>query len=206
MAFWGAPLLQKNHAQKSCEAAIAMSQALTKNRERYKKEYGIDVFVGLGIHTGEMNVGNMGSQRNFSYTVIGDNVNLASRVEGVTKFFGVELLTTRSTLDLISENTPSHRVLGKVQVKGKKQAVEMIELCATPLPGKFAEAFDEGKKLYERKEWKKALEIFEELSLESEKIFERKDGPTELYLEKTKELIARKPEGEWNSVWYLTEK
>src|SRR5690606_38187295 len=95
MAFWGAPLDQPQHAAQACQAAVLMQKKLAEDRPYYKEKYGIDVNIGIGINTGSVNVGNMGSERIFEYTVIGDHVNLASRLEGLTKEYQSGILTTR---------------------------------------------------------------------------------------------------------------
>src|SRR5690606_6603814 len=128
MAFWGAPLDQPLHAVNACKAAIRMQKTLREMRPYFKEKYDIEVNVGIGINSGSVSVGNMGSERIFEYTVIGDQVNIASRIEGLTKEYHSAILTTRGTLDLIAQSgqpLPPRRVLDFVKVKGKKVAVEI---------------------------------------------------------------------------------
>ncbi len=117
MAFWGAPIKQADHALLACRAALEM-QKVGKNSP-FK--------MRIGINTGEMVVGNMGSHERFDYTVLGDNVNLASRLEGINKKFGTKIIISQSTYDLVKDNVKA-RKLGKVTVKGKKQKITIYEL------------------------------------------------------------------------------
>ena len=112
-----------------------MLQVLDANRERFQTQYGVEVQIGIGINSGAVNVGNMGSSRIFEYTVIGDHVNLASRLEGLTKFYGVGIITTRLSFDYLSggrsDAGPSHARF--CQSEGKKKAVELIQVIERDL-------------------------------------------------------------------------
>jgi len=208
MAFWGAPLPQADHALRACNAAIAMAKALDENRERYLSKYGIGVFMGIGLHSGEVSVGNMGSLRSFSYTVIGDNVNLASRLEGATKYFGVEILTTRGTLDCIEAaggTPPAHRSLAVTQVKGKKNGVEVIELLRDGNDDSALEAFQQGVSHYRKRKWKLAMACFEK----SAQGLGKKGKPdlcSEKYLEQCRAFAKKAPPAKWDGSWALTDK
>ncbi len=124
MAFWGAPVDTPNHAPLAVKAALEMSQAVrqinTENRSKGIEEIGI----GIGINTGIMCVGNMGSTIRHSYTVIGDAVNLGSRLEGLSKNYGVEIVVSESTRKLAPEF--AWQELDRVRVKGKEQAVSIF--------------------------------------------------------------------------------
>ncbi len=208
MAFWGAPLDQAKHATHCAQAAVAMMKALAENRARYREQYGVDVRIGIGINTGVVNVGNMGSDNNFEYTVIGDHVNLASRLEGLTKHYGVGILVTRFTLDHIvaaGDQAPAHRVLDFVKVKGKATAVELIEILDRDLSPEGLKLFDRGRAHYRACEWDRAIDAFEQarrlLSTSDET-----DGPCELYIERCRELKAAPPEANWDGSWTMTSK
>ena len=118
MAFWGAPLAEPAHASKSIQAAFAMLHALELLNQQYQAAGKPVAHIGIGIHTGEMNVGDMGSDFRRSYTVIGDAVNLGSRLEGLTKFYGVPLLVSEDTKAEASEL--AYLLVDKVRVKGKQ--------------------------------------------------------------------------------------
>ncbi|NBX77315.1 MAG: adenylate/guanylate cyclase domain-containing protein [Proteobacteria bacterium] len=131
MAFFGAPLDQKDHALRACLAAQEMVQQIKMRREEFKEKYGVELKVGIGINTGIAHVGNMGSQQRFNYSVLGDSVNIAARVESCTKDFGVSILTTQTTLNAISQSAygiPSYRSVGSTVLKGKSTPTELFEI------------------------------------------------------------------------------
>lgn len=203
MAFWGAPLSQTDHAERACRAATAMVQTLEANRARYLEKYGITVNMGIGVHTGEVSVGNMGSSRSFSYTVIGDTVNLASRLEGATKYFGAEILTTRTTLQAISGAggiMPPHRSLAEVKVKGKNQVVSVAELLRGEKDPLALGKFQQGLSYYFQQDFKKALACFQA----AHKVLG--DGSSQRYMELCERYLKEAPPPDWDGTWSLTEK
>lgn len=203
MAFWGAPLGQPDHAERACRAAIAMAAKLEENRARYLEQYGITVNMGIGLHTGEVSVGNMGSARSFSYTVIGDTVNLASRLEGATKYFGAEILTTRTTLEAISHaggTMPAHRALAEVKVKGKNQVVSVAELLRGEKDPLALGKFQQGLSYYFQRDFKKALACFQA----AQKTLG--DGSSLRYMELCDRYLREAPPTDWDGTWSLTEK
>ncbi len=209
MAFWGSPLDQPKHALNACNAAAKMQRTLAEHRPRYKKLYDIDVNIGCGINSGPVTVGNMGSDRIFAYTVIGDHVNLASRLEGLTKFYGAGVLTTRFTFDSIEGaglSVPKHRVLDFVKVKGKKNAIELIEVLSRDLPADGVAAFTEARTLYGQQKWDEATEKFNLSNQLNRPNPEEGDGPSEMYLERLKELKAQPPGTDWDGSWEMTSK
>lgn len=124
MAFWGAPLDDPQHAEHAVQAAVEMQAAMVTLAERLQARGLPSIAMRIGLHTGRVVVGNIGSQTRFSYTVIGDAVNLASRLEGANKEFGTGILLSGATAALL----PPHmavRPLGTIQVKGKSEAVEV---------------------------------------------------------------------------------
>jgi adenylate cyclase len=125
MAFWGAPLRDHAHAQNAVETALAMLDAMPKMREDFGARGWPEVDIGIGINTGPMNVGDMGSSFRRAYTVIGDAVNLGSRLESLTKYYGVRLLVSDSTRAAVTGVT--FRRLDRVQVKGKSEPIEIHE-------------------------------------------------------------------------------
>jgi len=208
MAFWGAPLNQPNHAYNSCKASILMLQALEKNYERFKSQYGIDVQIGIGINSGVVNVGNMGSEQTFEYTVIGDHVNLASRVEGLTKKYGVTILTTRFTFECIQSSgqpLPPHRVLDDVKVKGKKKAVELIQVLDKEYPSEGLKLFAEGRELYKNAKWTQAHEKFESSQRLISAAIGKTDGPSAVFMERCKEF-EQDPPSSWDGSWEMDSK
>lgn len=127
MAYWNAPLQIENHADMALKSAIEQIQMLQKINESITPKYDITINIGIGIHTGVVTAGDMGSQGRSDYTVIGDNVNLASRLEGLTKQYGANILITKATYDRL-KGSYKIRPIDLVEVKGKSQAVEIFEV------------------------------------------------------------------------------
>jgi adenylate cyclase len=209
MAFWGAPLDQPLHAAHACKAAVQMMQALAKHRERFKQQYGVEVDVGVGLNTGVVSVGNMGSNENFAYTVIGDHVNLASRLEGLTKYYGASIVTSRFTLDDVAksgEPLPAHRILDSVKVKGKQNAVELIQLLDRDYPRDGLETFERARKFYLDRQWDAAAEAFGQADRLIAKALGSADGPSRMYLERISELREHPPAPDWDGAWEMHSK
>lgn len=129
MAVFGAPVNQSDHAVKACRCALENQKALARLREKWKKEGKPEFKARIGINTGEVVVGNMGSKMRFDYTVIGDNVNLASRLETANKIMDTEILVSESTALLAASDIIS-RCLGKLKVAGKVRHVSVYEVLA----------------------------------------------------------------------------
>jgi adenylate cyclase len=212
MAFWGAPLDQPKHAENACRAAIQMMEALAKNKDRFRQQYGVEVDIGIGLNTGTVSVGNMGSANNFAYTVIGDHVNLASRLEGLTKYYGTSIVTTRFTFESIKKIAgiaPPHRVLDFVKVKGKRNAVELIQVLDRELSSEGMRSFEEARLFYRHQKWDQAIELFKkanELIMgEAAKIGEM-DGACAMYIERCEKLKVTPPGADWDGTWEMDTK
>lgn len=127
MAYWNAPLQIENYADMALKSAIEQIEMLQKINESITPKYDVTINIGIGIHTGLVTAGDMGSQGRSDYTVIGDNVNLASRLEGLTKQYGANILITKATYDKL-KGSYKIRLIDLVEVKGKSQAVEIFEV------------------------------------------------------------------------------
>ena len=212
MAFWGAPLDQPKHAKNACMAAFEMMQALAEHKERFRTQYGVEVDIGIGLNSGVVSVGNMGSCDNFAYTVIGDHVNLASRLEGLTKYYGASIVTSRFTFDSVSASggtTLPHRVLDFVKVKGKKNAVELIQVLDRKVSDQALRCFEEARQLYQKQKWDEAIALFKkanELTLGSAAKLGEMDGPCRMYVERCEELKATSPGPDWDGTWEMHSK
>lgn len=199
MAFWGAPLNNKNHAADACESVLVMMKSLSKLNKKWKQEGRPEFKIGVGISTGDVVVGNMGSKRRFNYSIIGDEVNFSARIEGLTKQYGVECLIGESTYKAISK--VSHlrtRELDDVMVKGKIEPRRIYELITTEVDENkelVLEHFAEGRKNYLAGSFAEAVRFFEK-ALESDE----NDGPSKVFLERSKELLEESPE-EWTGVF-----
>lgn len=165
VAIWGAPLPIGNHAQQAVEAAISMIELMPEINEEFRRLGRPEFRVGIGLNTGECSVGNMGSNRIFSYTALGDNMNLGARLEGLCKYYGCQIL--------ISEFTHQHlsgiktRPIDKVIVKGKTEPVQVLEVLHKrhPLnnhPGAF-DLYNSAYLLFSKKEFQKARDILQGL-------------------------------------------
>jgi len=199
MAFWGAPLDDSDHAKNACESAVAMMQALDLLNERWKKEDKLPFKIGIGISTGDVVVGNMGSRRRFNYSIIGDEVNFSARIEGLTKQYGVACLIGQSTYETIKalEHLPT-RELDDVMVKGKIEPRRIYELITVPLTeGKkvVLEHFAEGRTHYKTGDFKAAIAEFT-IAL----LADPEDGPSQVFLERSEALSLAPPEN-WSGVF-----
>lgn len=129
MAFWGAPVNDENHAQHALQAGLAMIERMHALSHEFISRGFPELKIGVGINTGLMNVGNMGSEFRMAYTILGDAVNLGSRLEGLTKQYGVDLIAGEKTV----EASPDYvfRKLDQVRVKGKFEPVSIYEPLGT---------------------------------------------------------------------------
>lgn len=125
MAFWGAPLKDKQHALHALNSAIDIVERMKLLRKEFSEKQWPEIYVGIGVNSGVMNVGNKGSEFRVDYTVLGDAVNLGSRLEGLTKVYGVEIITSEYTRHAAPEF--AYRELDRVRVKGKNKPVTIFE-------------------------------------------------------------------------------
>lgn len=151
MAFWGAPVETPEHAALAVKTSLEMAQAVRQLNEEHRSEGLPEIGIGIGLNTGSMCVGDMGSDIRRSYTVIGDAVNLGSRLEGLSKIYGVDTVVSASTRDLATGF--AWQELDKVRVKGKDQAVAIF--CPVALPGQLDKQLGS-----ELREWALALRAY----------------------------------------------
>lgn len=205
MAFWNAPSLQPDHAKRACATALKMQQHLSILRLKWKKEGNPDIRVRMGINTGDMIVGNVGSQDRFDYTIMGDSVNLSSRLEGANKHYSTYMMVSESTYADSKEDF-EFRELDLLKVKGKTQAVKVYELLAKK--GHLEENmqrilphYKAGLEAYYQRKWDYALTHFN-------KILEIKpeDGPTNIYVARCQVFKAKPPAENWDGTYELKEK
>lgn len=203
MAFWGAPLEDPDHARNAIDTALSML-ARTAAMKPELRELGYpEVDIGIGLNTGSMNVGNMGSQFRRSYTVLGDAVNLGSRLEGLTKFYGVQLIVGEQTR--AGQQEFLFRQLDRVRVKGKQEPTRIF----TPLC-RLADASDEvraelaryeqARRAYLERRWDAAETGFRDLQQEDDRVIYR------IYLERLARLRAEPPGPDWDGVFVHTSK
>jgi adenylate cyclase len=206
MAFWGAPIPDENHAYNACVTAIEMQEKLKELRERWKKLGRPEIKMRIGINTGKVIVGNMGSKVKFNYTVIGDDVNLASRLEGANKEYGTSIMIGESTYEKVKDKVVA-RELDLLVVKGKTEPVkvyELIGLVNNTLPSwinEFVEVYHEALKLYREREWDRAIELFSR-ALE----IYPDDYTCKLYIQRCLYFKEVPPPEDWSGVFVMQTK
>jgi class 3 adenylate cyclase len=201
VAFWGAPVKVADHAVQACEAALRQREALARLQEKWRAEGKPEIRIRIGLNTGEVLVGNMGSSRRFSYTIMGDSVNLASRLEGANKIYGTGIMLGETTWQSVKGSFECRR-LDRVKVVGKSIAVSVYELLGRK--GQVAPAVLESRDRFE-----KALEAFSARRWdEAEALFGgiANDPAAVLYKHRIEELRASPPPREWAGEYALTAK
>ena len=199
IAFWNAPLQQSDHALRCVRAALRCQVRLAEMRPMFKERLGKDLKMRIGINSGPAVVGNMGSHTRFDYTMIGDAVNLAARLEGINKQFGTYTLISQSTMEQTDGAFPV-RELSKVAVVGRKEPVVVYEPM---LPDDVERRqnqlarFSEGLALFYQGDFPGAEALFSGLA--------EADPAARAYRTKCRELIDHPPE-EWHGVWVITTK
>lgn len=193
MAFWNAPLDQDRHRELALKTSIEMQLALDK----FNLEKSLDIHIGIGINTGDMIVGNVGSTKRFDYTLLGDNVNLGSRLEGLSKKYGVTTVVAESVTQNLDSQEFLFRQLDEAKVKGKDKAIKMYEPLSKNVENQnlintFTQAFD----LYQKGDFIKAKKIFAEL---------KNDPVSKKYLLRIENLTIEQ-KSVWNGIWTWDEK
>ncbi|HUW49619.1 MAG TPA: adenylate/guanylate cyclase domain-containing protein [Sulfuricella sp.] len=199
MAFWGAPIKDPAHARNAMLAAMEMQQAMISLREQFKARGWPEIRIGVGLNTGTMSVGNMGSEFRMAYTVMGDAVNLGSRLEGLTKIYGVGIIAGETTQKLLPDMV--FRELDQVRVKGKGEPVAIYEPIG--LAGQADKAV-----LDELELWKQAIRLYRSQKwdlAEMQLLNLQKMSPQSLlyplYLERIAYFRANPPEENWDGVF-----
>lgn len=204
MAFWGAPIQFKDHAHHAARSALKMLEKLKELQKGYEAQNLPPIDIGIGLNSGEVSVGNMGSDTVRSYTVMGDHVNLASRLEGITKKYGVKIV--------ISENTYEHikdkffcREVDWVRPKGKNNPVKIYELVSEGPPPEpkatMLKHFMEGYQAYRDRRFIEAVEAFKKAHAA-----DTTDALSEKYIEVCEGYVAEPPPLDWDGVSNMKEK
>lgn len=204
MAFWGAPLRDKYHARHALQAALEMQFHLKEMKKMIAEKNWPEINIGIGINSGPMSVGDMGSKYRRNYTVIGDNVNLGSRVEGLSKFYGVDIVVTEFT----QHDQPKFvfRKLDRVRVKGKERGIEIYELIcqqadASPELMEELNTYHAALDNYFQKNWDAANDLFKQLNAQfpDKKIYS-------IYLHRIAEFKTNPPPSDWDGIYIHTAK
>lgn len=200
MALYGAPHYYANHAEKACITACEMIANLRAIQKRWSANAQDYFQIGIGINTGAVIVGNLGSQQKFDYTVIGDEVNLAARLEGANKQYWTSIIISESTYAKV-KNKARVRELDLVRVKGKKKPVKIYELCSmNSLPeieqDLLINVYHQGLKHYKQREWYKAIKEFKRILR-----YFPSDGPSRVYVARCLDFIENPPPRDWDGVY-----
>jgi class 3 adenylate cyclase len=207
ISFFGAPLELDDHALRACTAGIIMKR-MEKDVNRYTLEKGISpspLLTRIGINTGDMVVGNMGTQKKMNYTIISNAVNLASRLEGVNKQYGTWVLASDSTIQETKGKLLTRR-LDRVKVVGINEAVrihEVLELKSDATDALFEQVylFHKALDLFEERNWKDAENAFAQVL----KLYPN-DAPSRLYVNRCRKFREYPPAADWDGSFNVTEK
>jgi adenylate cyclase len=217
IAFWGAPIKHSDHALRACRASLAMQKKLIDMRKVWKEQGRAEMQVRIGLNTGLMVVGNMGSASRMDYTMMGDAVNLASRLEGVNKVYGTQTMVSQFTYEDVKDQL-EFRELDKIRVMGKNEPVSIYEVLTekgslTPEQKEGFALFAKGLENYRGQLWEEAIEVFQNV----QKLIPD-DPPCNAFIERCRTYIksrelsrraedkARVPPDDWDGVYQMTSK
>jgi len=204
MAFWGAPLEDKQHARHALDAALAIVEQMKILREEFTEKQWPEIYIGIGINTGKMNVGNKGSEFRVDYTVLGDAVNLGSRLEGLAKIYDVDIITSEYTKHAVPEY--EYRELDRVRVKGKNKSVTIyqplgLSTTISESEKKLLQQFHLSIKSYRMQDWDTA-----ERELLALKRREPEREIYQTYLNRIAHFRKKPPEKNWDGSYTHTKK
>lgn len=199
MAFWNAPLNTKEHQYKSVSSALGMHEALKKLNIEFMQRFNLELQIGVGLHCGTVRVGNMGSKDLFDYTIIGDSVNLASRLEGLTKYYGLGVIASENIRNACRDGELYFQEVDTVRVKGKALPIVIYAPYAEQDRAIYAEElqlYDKGMRLYKAQDFQGAMDVFGSLRKEYRdlKLYA-------LYQERCLQLQQAPPGESWDHVF-----
>uniref|UniRef100_A0A7V6DP98 Adenylate/guanylate cyclase domain-containing protein n=1 Tax=Desulfobacca acetoxidans TaxID=60893 RepID=A0A7V6DP98_9BACT len=200
MAVWGAPLPQADHARRACLAALAMQRRIADDLRQRQARGQPFLGLSLGLHSGAVMAGNVGSKERFNYTIMGDTVNLAHRLQGLNRYYGTQLIVSDASR-LQAGAGFFMRELDQVKVRGRKKPVTIFELVWVA-PGEteplWLSFFEEGRAAYCQRDWQNAVLHFEEVMR-----IKPEDGPAALYLRRCRRYLETPPPPNWKGVAML---
>jgi adenylate cyclase len=211
MAFWTAPFSRgDSHASDACLAALAQQDAVAKLREHLSEVLGLrrdlpDFSVRMGLATGDLVVGTIGAPNARSFTVIGDTVNLASRLEGANNSYGTSILVDEGTFQL-AQNDVEGREIDFLTVLGKVEPVRVYEIMApagalSPVQQELRDLYAEGVAAYRARDWERSEQHFAQCLAVAPN-----DGPASVFRRRIEGLSSQTLPADWNGVWQLTDK
>jgi len=193
MAIFNAPLDVPQHALYACRTAVRMLEELQRLNAGFAKRGMHTLDIGVGINTGAAVVGNMGADIRFDYTAIGDAVNLASRLEGLNKYYGSHILVSEDTFSQVPAGLFTFREVDRVRVKGKQLPVVIYELMVDRQ--ELLPRFEEGLERYRSRDFTGAQQVFDEL------VQRFNDGPSRLYSSRCADYCATPPPDDWDGIY-----
>jgi adenylate cyclase len=206
MAVFGAPIAHGNHAYQACATALEMQERLVGMREEWRKVGKPELRIRIGINTGPMVVGNMGSESRFDYTVMGDAVNLGARLEPANKIYGTEIMIGDGTYQMAKDSIIA-RPLDLLRVKGKTEPVHVYELLGLIDRGasddllRVIELFRKGFEHYLKQNWDVAINYFQQvLAIRPE------DNPSKTYIQRCQFFKENPPGADWDGVYSMKTK
>ena len=205
IAFWGAPLELPDHATIACHAAIDMQKKNEEMRKTLREQNRPMLYTRIGMSSGPVVVGNMGSADRMDYTMMGDVVNLAARLEGVNKFYQTFTMIPQSTYELAKDDIDT-RQLDVIRVVGKKEPISVYEVLerknqTSSEKSGVVEKYLKALKLYEERNFADALKEFEKVLA-----IDQDDGPSQTYVKRCGVFLETPPEKDWDGVYTFTEK
>jgi adenylate cyclase len=204
MAFWGAPVWQEDHAVRAAKTALEMMEKLRLMQAEWEKQGIPRLDIGIGLSTGRLTVGNMGSHMRFDYTVMGDSVNLGSRLEGLNKEYGTHIIVPKFTYEDIKQEFIL-RQLDLIRVKGKKVPIKIYELMGRKDAGdkmrEVAGLFEAGLQAYMRRDWDAA-----EANFRKTLAIAPGDGPSTVFLNRVKNMRETELPEDWDGVCVMKTK
>ncbi|MBT4285983.1 MAG: CHASE2 domain-containing protein [Deltaproteobacteria bacterium] len=205
IAFFGAPISHEDHALRCVLAALDMQKKLIEMRENWRKQGRHEILVRIGINTGEMVVGNMGSAYRMDYTMMGDSVNLAARLEGVNKEYKTFNMISEFTYEAVKDQVDT-RELDLIRVVGKNKPVRIYEVLG--VKGEISEEtihgykyFSKGLNLYRKQQWEEAIKYF----MHTIKL-SKSDGPSETFIKRCQYFKENPLTNDWDGVFSMTSK
>lgn len=203
MCFWGAPVKVADHGMKTVLAALHMLRQLDVFNQQVVAKGGTKLAMGIGIHTGEVILGNIGSEKKLDYTVIGDNVNLASRIEGLTKEYGTSILITESTHEAVKDQIPC-RIIDMVRVVGKTKGIKIYEPIDTQgmeTADRIISLSEKGFEEYLNRNWAAAIKCYSEILA-----IRPDDKIGRMFLARCEWYKAAEPPADWDGTYTMLKK
>ncbi len=196
MAVFGAPIEVEDHARRACRAALEMAAAVERLNEERAGRGLAPLRLGIGISTGRAVVGNIGADVRFDFTAVGDAVNVASRLEELSKHYGATIVVSESTREALGDGEFTARRLDTVRLRGRRRPVAVYEIVPTGDAARRAERFERARLLYTEKRFGEALALFRAIVED-----DPSDGPALLYVRRCERLIENPPSPEWDAVF-----